>query len=127
MSRASTPDYSLFSPTTDGKPDVQDVLQCKPSSQVIGTERANKSLDVKVENQNYFDRAFSLVIFALAHNPARVQSLFKPLEGQDGDEGKYEFTFYEPVNHGFKSVPVSFDQVTDFQGGHNFDNITDRW
>lgn len=124
---ASTPENSLFSANTDGKPDVQDVLQCKSDSQVVRTEQANKSVDVKVENQNYFDRAFSLVIFALAHNPARVQSLFKPLEGEDGDEGEYEFSFYGPVNHEINSVPVNFDQVTDFQGGHNFDNITDRW
>lgn len=123
MITASTPGETLFSSNTDGKPHVQDVLQCK---RAIWCRNAADPSDVKVENHNYFDRAFSLVIFALAHNPARIQSLFKPLQG-DEDDGKYEFTFYEPVNHGYQSVPVSFNEVTDFQGGKDLTNLTDRW
>lgn len=73
----------------------------------------------------YFERAFALVVYAIAHvdHGNQLKALFKEAKDQPGI---YELSYYDPVNHESASTLVGYQTLLNMEGG-KLEGFEQRW
>lgn len=73
----------------------------------------------------YFERAFALVVYAIAHvdHGNQLKALFKEAEDQPGF---YELSYFDPVKHEPTKTLVGYTELSDMEGNKSED-FNNRW